>query len=72
MLSIANPSNGQPFFSLLYAHNWVKDKDMVGLTKDKVHSIATAKITPDRYLFFEIKAFVTYACVIVYQMYFDF
>lgn len=50
MLSIANPSNGQGFFSLLYNYNWVKEKDMVGLTKDKVHSLATTKISADRYL----------------------
>lgn len=54
MLSIANPANGQGFFSLLYKYNWVKDKDMVGLTKDKVHSIATAKICADRYLLLRI------------------
>ena len=58
MLSIANPSNGQGFFSLLYAYNWVKYKDIEGLTKDKVHSIATAKITPDRYSRIEVITFI--------------
>ena len=58
MLSIANPSNGQGFFSLLYSHNWVRDKELVGLTKDKVHSIATTKITPDRYSRIEVITFI--------------
>lgn len=48
MLSIANPTNGQGFFSLLYKYNWIRDKDLVGLTKDKVHSLATAKLDADR------------------------
>lgn len=48
MLSIANPNNGAGFFSLLFNYNWVKEKDKVGLTKDKVHSICTSKITAER------------------------
>ena len=54
MLSIANPANGPGFFNLLYKHNWIKEKDMVGLTKDKVHSLATAKIDAERYFILNI------------------
>lgn len=50
MLSIANPSNGQGFFTLLYDYHWLKDKDMVGLTKGKVHSLATTKTFADMYI----------------------
>ena len=49
MLSIVNPANGQGFFSLLFNYNWLKDKDIVGFTKDKIHSLATSKISPERY-----------------------
>ena len=55
MLSIANPANGPGFFNLLYKQNWIKEKDMVGLTKDKVHSLlATAKVDADRYFISKI------------------
>ena len=62
MLSIANPNNGAGFFSLLYNYNWVREKDMVGLTKDKVHSICTAKITAERYLNISVNMSFIYMC----------
>ncbi|KAI5067062.1 hypothetical protein GOP47_0017590 [Adiantum capillus-veneris] len=48
MLAIANPANGQGFFSLLFNFNWIREKDQVGLRRDKVHSLATSKISPER------------------------
>ena len=52
MFSIANLANEQDFFTFVYAHNRVKDKDMVGLKKDTIHSLATIKISSDRYIFY--------------------
>ncbi|MCO5581917.1 hypothetical protein L7F22_035806 [Adiantum nelumboides] len=46
-LSIANPAHGEEFFSMLFKKYW-NDKSMVGITRDKLYSLCTAKITVER------------------------
>lgn len=46
-LSIANPAHGEQFFSMLFKKDW-NDKSMVGITRDKLYSLCTAKITIER------------------------
>ncbi|MCO5549851.1 hypothetical protein L7F22_003325 [Adiantum nelumboides] len=43
-LSIANPLHGEEFFSMLFKKDW-SDKSMIGITKDKLYSLCSAKIT---------------------------
>lgn len=50
-LSIANPSHGDEFFSFLFNKDW-KDKSMVGITRDKLYSLCSAKISRERYVHF--------------------
>ncbi|MCO5552304.1 hypothetical protein L7F22_005815 [Adiantum nelumboides] len=47
-LSIANPLHGEEFFSMLFKKDW-SDKSMIGITKDKLYSLCSAKITIERY-----------------------
>ncbi len=46
-LSIANPAHGEDFFSLIFKKDW-NDKTMVTITRDKLYSLCTAKITNER------------------------
>lgn len=50
MLAIANPANGQGFFSILFHYDWEKAEDRVGITKDKLHALVTARVPTERYL----------------------
>lgn len=47
-LCIANPANGEEFFKMLFERDW-SDKTMVGITRDKLYSLCSAKITMERY-----------------------
>lgn len=47
-LSIANPIHGEDFFSIVFNRDW-SDKTMVGITRDKLYSLCTAKISTERY-----------------------
>ena len=47
-LSIANPIHGEDFFSIIFNRDW-DDKTMVGITRDKLYSLCTAKISIERY-----------------------
>ena len=49
-LAIANPIHGEEFFSLLYHKDWT-DTNMVGITRDKLYSLCTAKISIERLVF---------------------
>ncbi|MCO5594055.1 hypothetical protein L7F22_048076 [Adiantum nelumboides] len=46
-LSIANPAHGEEFLSMLFKKDW-NDKSMVGITRDKLYSLCSAKITAER------------------------
>lgn len=46
-LAIANPANGEEFFSLLYDLNW-DDKSMMSVTRDKLYCLCTSKISAER------------------------
>lgn len=46
-LAIANPIHGNKFFSLLFHKDWT-DKTMVGITRHKLYSLCTAKISIER------------------------
>lgn len=48
-LCIANPANGEEFFSMLFNRDW-KDRDMLGITRDKLYSLCSAKISNERYI----------------------
>ncbi|MCO5585843.1 hypothetical protein L7F22_039776 [Adiantum nelumboides] len=41
------PAHGEEFFSMLFKKDW-NDKSMVGITRDKIYSLCTAKITAER------------------------
>ncbi|MCO5554004.1 hypothetical protein L7F22_007530 [Adiantum nelumboides] len=47
MLTIANPSNGNSFFQLIFNYDWSK-KAMVALTKEKLYILATSRIHTER------------------------
>ena len=47
-LSIASPIHGEDFFSIIFNRDW-DDKTMVGITRDKLYSLCTAKISIERY-----------------------
>lgn len=49
-LSIANPIHGEEFFSFIFHKDWT-DKTMVGITRDKLYSLCTAKISTERFVF---------------------
>ena len=46
-LSIANPTHGDEFFSLLFNKDW-NDKSMIGIPRDKIYCLCSAKITRER------------------------
>ncbi len=46
-LSIANPTHGDEFFSLLFNKDW-NDKSMIGITRDKIYCLCSAEITCER------------------------
>jgi len=47
-LSIANPSNGEDFFKILYDLKW-DDMSMLKITRgDKLYCLSSSKITPER------------------------
>lgn len=48
-LCIANPTNGEEFFSMLFNRDWA-DKSMVGITRDKLYCLCSAKVTTERYM----------------------
>lgn len=47
-LSIANPIHGADFFSIIFNINW-EDKAIVDITRDKLYSLCTAKISIERH-----------------------
>ncbi|MCO5612375.1 hypothetical protein L7F22_066642 [Adiantum nelumboides] len=47
MLTIANPSNGNSFFQLIFNYDWSK-KGMVAFTKEKLDILATSRIHTER------------------------
>ena len=47
-LSIANPIHGEDFFNIIFNRDW-EDKSIVGITRDKLYSLCTAKISVERY-----------------------
>lgn len=46
-LAIANPGNGEEFFSLLFGLKW-DDSSTVRITKDKLYALCISKIPQER------------------------